>query len=80
MGIREGHAHPREAIDIRRFRLRIPSEMSHPMIQIVHGDKQHIGLLRRLGGPAREHGKHHQQRNQQSHTDDTAFSEGHRSS
>ena len=42
----EGHSTRREAVDIRRLRLRILAEIANPIAQIVHGDEEHIGPLR----------------------------------
>ena len=45
MGIGEGCAHGRETVNIWRFRLRIAIEMTHPMIQVINSDEEHIGLV-----------------------------------
>ena len=43
MGVAEGHSHFGEPVKIRSFRLPIPPEMSHPVVQVVHGNKQDVG-------------------------------------
>jgi len=42
IGFCEGDAPIGEAVDIRSQRLRMPSQMAHPAIQIIDGDEQHI--------------------------------------
>ncbi len=45
----EGDAHPGQPVQVRRPGLLVAPEMTHPMIQIIHGQKEHVEL-RRLGG------------------------------
>ena len=45
MGIGKGCTHGRETVNIWRFRLRVSSEMTDPMIQVIDGDEEHIGLI-----------------------------------
>ncbi len=52
---RERDAHFREPVDVRRLRLWIPPEMADPMIEIVHGDEENIGFLRRCYGRTGEY-------------------------
>ncbi len=42
MGVSEQNASFREPIDVRRFRLRVPSKDPDPIVQIVNGDKEHV--------------------------------------
>jgi hypothetical protein len=37
----------RQAIHVRRLRLRVPFQRPHPIIQIINGDEEDVRLLRR---------------------------------
>ena len=44
MGVGESHAHFGEAVNVRGLRLGIAAQMTYPMIQIIHGDEEDVGL------------------------------------
>ena len=43
-----------QGIDIRSGRLGIASEVMHPVVEVVHGDKQHVWLVGRKGGTGQQ--------------------------
>jgi len=45
MGIGEQRAPRRESIDVGRMRLGMPAQAAHPVVEVVHGDQQYVGLL-----------------------------------
>jgi len=47
MGIPKGRPHRCQAINVRRTGLRIAFQMGDPVIEIVDGDEEHIGAVRR---------------------------------
>lgn len=46
MGVGEGYPHRGETINVGCLRLLIATEMPDPMIEIIHGDEEDVGLLR----------------------------------
>lgn len=48
MRVRERHAPRDQPIDVRRFGLRMTSQMSCPVIQVIDGDEQYIRPLFRI--------------------------------
>ena len=52
VGVGEGGAAGGELVDVRRLRLRVAAERADPVVQVVEGDEQDVGLLRggRAGG------------------------------
>lgn len=49
MCIRKQHPARRQAVDVGRPRLGMPTQATDPVIQVIHGDEQDVGLLRSLG-------------------------------
>ncbi|EGF29376.1 hypothetical protein RBWH47_04740 [Rhodopirellula baltica WH47] len=45
MCVREKHAPRREAIDVWRLRLRVPTEAADPVVQVIDRDQQDIRRL-----------------------------------
>ena len=45
MGLFKEHAALGEGIDVRCLGLRMAAETTDPVIEIVHGNEQHIGVL-----------------------------------
>ena len=52
VGVRKGHTHFCESVEIGSFGLAISAKMSHPVVQVVDGDKQDVGpgFLVRMNG------------------------------
>ena len=50
VGACERHAQLGEPVEVRRLRLRIVLEVADPVAQIVDGDEEDVGFLRRRGG------------------------------
>lgn len=48
MCIRKEYPARRQAVDIGRARLGMPIQAANPVIQVIHGDKQDVGLFRSL--------------------------------
>jgi hypothetical protein len=49
MGVAEERAVPGQAIHVRRQRLRMAAQAPDPVVQVVYGDEEDIGLRRRVG-------------------------------
>jgi len=47
-----GHAHGRETVQMRRLRLLVASEVTDPVVKIIHGNEEDIGAGRRLRAAA----------------------------
>ena len=45
MSVAKQNAAGRQAIDVRRLRLRVSIQAANPVIQIIHRDKQDIGMI-----------------------------------
>ena len=45
MGLFKEHAALGEGIDVRCLGLRVAAETTDPVIEVVHGNEQHIGAL-----------------------------------
>ena len=49
MGVGEFSATFCQRIHMRSDRIRVASEESNPVVEIVYADHQHVGFIRRLG-------------------------------
>ena len=56
MGVGEERAARGEAVHVRRLHLRMPSETADPVVLIVNGEEEDVGL-RRGGGRAAQNAK-----------------------
>jgi len=45
MGVREQRPARRECVDVRRLDLRMPVQAADPIIQVVDGDDEDVGLV-----------------------------------
>jgi hypothetical protein len=61
VSIRKGHAHFGESVEIGSFCLPISPKMSHPVVQVIDGDKQDVGPSFLVGINRRSNAKERKQ-------------------